>query len=244
MDDIDEVLQQVEAAALRLGWSREIAMTDKVAELEQRFHLLCMPNDRLRPAQIIDYLVEVTGLPRDQISDEFVERVTKSQRRLKLTDEQYLGLEAAQNYRCRLCGTYLTRHVRPHVDHIVPIALGGGDALGNLQLLCALCNQGKSDYVDWRLAVRYNRAGLTPAVRYSVLSRFNASCQWEACAGTSATDHLQVVLRVPEGRGGRAIFDNLWALCSSHAAERLRIQRHRTLVELRGIQYGITSLSR
>lgn len=37
------------------------------------------------------------------------------------------------------------------IDHVVPAALGGSNALTNLQLLCADCNQQKADSVlEWR----------------------------------------------------------------------------------------------
>jgi len=45
-------------------------------------------------------------------------------------------------YRCRLCRT---AGVPLEVDHIVPAARGGSDALDNLQALCVPCNRGKRD---------------------------------------------------------------------------------------------------
>lgn len=47
------------------------------------------------------------------------------------------------NFRCRRCGAGPT-DTRLVVDHIVPVALGGGGAIGNLQTLCVLCNAGKA----------------------------------------------------------------------------------------------------
>ncbi len=41
--------------------------------------------------------------------------------------------------RCRKCGTYR----RLTVDHIVPLAKGGGNHRANLQCLCKLCNKQK-----------------------------------------------------------------------------------------------------
>ena len=46
------------------------------------------------------------------------------------------------NYKCRLCGN---SGVPLEVDHIVPAARGGSDALDNLQTLCVPCNRGKRD---------------------------------------------------------------------------------------------------
>jgi hypothetical protein len=43
-------------------------------------------------------------------------------------------------YKCRICGR---AGVALEVDHIVPFARGGSDALDNLQALCFDCNRGK-----------------------------------------------------------------------------------------------------
>ncbi len=43
-------------------------------------------------------------------------------------------------YRCRMCGR---SGVELEVDHKIPIAQGGSDALDNLQALCFDCNRGK-----------------------------------------------------------------------------------------------------
>lgn len=47
------------------------------------------------------------------------------------------------NHACRSCGR-TPPEVRLHVDHVVPVALGGGDDPANLQTLCSDCNKGKS----------------------------------------------------------------------------------------------------
>ncbi len=51
------------------------------------------------------------------------------------------------NYRCVVCGASpaVDHSVRLEVDHIVPVAKGGSDDLGNLRTLCQNCNRGKSD---------------------------------------------------------------------------------------------------
>ena len=51
-------------------------------------------------------------------------------------------LYALQHGRCAYCPAKLTPF---HLDHIVPIARGGLNIEGNVQLLCQKCNQSKSD---------------------------------------------------------------------------------------------------
>ena len=51
-------------------------------------------------------------------------------------------LQSAQKGRCAVCRGTLARF---HVDHVLPLALGGTNEKNNLQLLCAPCNQSKFD---------------------------------------------------------------------------------------------------
>ena len=47
--------------------------------------------------------------------------------------------------RCRLCGAVPSDGIRLHVDHVKPWSKGGETVLENLQILCNVCNIGKSD---------------------------------------------------------------------------------------------------
>ena len=47
--------------------------------------------------------------------------------------------------RCRMCGAGPSDRVRLHVDHILPWSKGGETILDNLQILCDVCNIGKSN---------------------------------------------------------------------------------------------------
>lgn len=60
------------------------------------------------------------------------------------------ALSKVQRGRCAYCETRLAG-VEFHVDHIVPLALGGADRRSNLQLTCAPCNIAKSarDPIDF-----------------------------------------------------------------------------------------------
>ncbi len=69
-------------------------------------------------------------------------KVTAPQRNIS-TRVRALVMER-DNFRCRRCGA-TAKERRLAVDHIVPVAKGGGCDLDNLQCLCDLCNLGKSD---------------------------------------------------------------------------------------------------
>ncbi|MDE2462042.1 MAG: HNH endonuclease [Gammaproteobacteria bacterium] len=51
------------------------------------------------------------------------------------------------SFTCRKCGAH-GYGVRLEVDHIVPVAKGGSNALDNLQTLCFDCNRGKRDHLE------------------------------------------------------------------------------------------------
>lgn len=46
------------------------------------------------------------------------------------------------NFTCRYCGS-AAPDVVLHVDHVIPVTLGGGDTANNLVTACEDCNQGK-----------------------------------------------------------------------------------------------------
>jgi len=58
------------------------------------------------------------------------------------TAEDVRRLLVLQGGLCRACGVSLTV-VGYHVDHVVPIAKGGLNVAGNLQVLCPRCNLSK-----------------------------------------------------------------------------------------------------
>ena len=51
---------------------------------------------------------------------------------------------AEQDCTCPCCGIDLIAHGNYHLDHIMPLALGGTNDYWNAQFLCAECNLGKS----------------------------------------------------------------------------------------------------
>lgn len=70
---------------------------------------------------------------------------SEARRRVTLRDRY----EVLSRGSCACCGRTVAEHgVVLHVDHIVPVAAGGGNDLANLQALCWHCNMGKSDRLD------------------------------------------------------------------------------------------------
>ena len=65
------------------------------------------------------------------------------------TGEQILDLLRKQGNRCAECRKNLKAGY--HADHIMPLARGGSNDIGNIQLLCETCNlsKGYRDPIEW-----------------------------------------------------------------------------------------------
>lgn len=76
------------------------------------------------------------------------QRLAEARARGTHTDQQWMDLVTRFAMRCVRCGC--TPVPRPCKDHILPIYLGGSDAIGNLQPLCRECNSSKTaDSTNW-----------------------------------------------------------------------------------------------
>jgi len=64
-------------------------------------------------------------------------------------------LIASQGGKCAFCRTSIIK--RRHVDHIMPLALGGPNNKRNLQILCRTCNQRKGAFHPLVFAQREGR---------------------------------------------------------------------------------------
>ena len=62
----------------------------------------------------------------------------------KVSPDIKAKLLEVQGYKCPYCKADL-RQAKPHLDHIMPLALGGLHDDSNLQVLCAFCNLSKHD---------------------------------------------------------------------------------------------------
>lgn len=76
------------------------------------------------------------------------QRLHEARERGSHTEEEWAAVVDEFDRRCVQCGCRPADE--PAKDHIVPICLGGSDAIDNLQPLCRTCNSGKSlDTFNW-----------------------------------------------------------------------------------------------
>lgn len=61
----------------------------------------------------------------------------------KMTAKLRWSILESGGFRCRVCGHGASAENPLHVDHIVPVSLGGKTVPENLQILCSRCNLGK-----------------------------------------------------------------------------------------------------
>jgi 5-methylcytosine-specific restriction protein A len=70
--------------------------------------------------------------------------MTSKIRRRSLATRERLDLFLAARGRCQRCDWALAPGTRWEVDHVIPLALGGRDHAGNMQVLCVACHGGKT----------------------------------------------------------------------------------------------------
>lgn len=232
---IDELLERIRIHCTELGLGLEDALAEKAAELEIRAFLRCIPHSDLKSAQLHFFLEELLGKAP---TPELMERVLREGRGPSLDDDEYLRLEQTQRGRCALCGELLVPSVRPQVDHIVPVALGGKSNSSNYQLLCQQCNLGKSKLIGWVMGAPFFDEGYSCKLKYCVLTRYRGCCTAPDCLHSAKTTKIEVLTIVPVQRGGRIIFDNLRTLCFEHAAVQKRAWLGEATTRLRSIASG------
>ena len=79
--------------------------------------------------------------------------------RTRVSDEERRRLHKQQGGRCNYCGRRKA-FGDMQLDHKTPVADGGRNTPGNLQMLCVQCNTRKGDLTDGQFRRVY---GLTPA---------------------------------------------------------------------------------
>lgn len=236
--EVASALQRLSHACDQFGMALEEALLEKADELAVRQFLRCMPNDRIKDSQVVDFVREVLGR---WPSAEFLRLLQKSARGPRLAEEELIELENRQNGRCALCGRFLGRGANPQVDHVTPVSLGGESHMANYQLLCQQCNLGKSKLIGWIMgAPFFSGTGrqLTTKLRYCALAHARARCLANDCELSSRFSELQVIPIVPVPYGGRWIFDNLTVLCMEHARERERSIKKNALGKVQRARYA------
>ena len=194
----DVALEALRAACADLRIALSEALAEKAEEISCRAFQICIPNETLRTEQFPEYLKSIGRDPTSELLD----RIAQVRRGRPLSKEEIITLEQKQNLRCSLCGTMLDRAARPHVDHIVPVALHGGNEVSNLQLLCHQCNMGKGPLLSWVLGVPFQSRRESYRLRYCVLARANGKCQASNCKHSSLNTELIVTTQIAEQRGG------------------------------------------
>lgn len=216
MSDTGPLITTILELSRELGYSADEYLVEKIAELQGRIQLRMRPAGHLSQYQVDVFLKQY--LHREATKEER-ERARLERRSTRLSEDERTVIERRQNDRCANCGRFLDRDTQPHVDHRVPIALGGPDTFDNLQLLCGHCNMGKGHLPVWQVGIPYIERRLTKRLRYCVLARAHGSCQWPKCPRNISTCELKPVLQVPASMGGAWVFDNLIALCELHAGD-------------------------
>jgi 5-methylcytosine-specific restriction endonuclease McrA len=66
------------------------------------------------------------------------------------TADEVKYLKEIQSYQCLMCHKF-EPEITLTLDHILPISKGGGDGIGNCQMLCKSCNSSKNaKFIDFR----------------------------------------------------------------------------------------------
>jgi 5-methylcytosine-specific restriction protein A len=64
------------------------------------------------------------------------------------------------NNQCQSCQAKIYPGQKWEIDHIIPLALGGPDSLGNMQILCKICQNFKTSQQDMSQIAKAKRLEL------------------------------------------------------------------------------------
>ena len=131
----------------RKGWTPEqIAEDDRQRNLRWRLANAEKIRQRKRELYLQNHQHELDRArikrsknPEQQRIYEHNRRALKSRATGTYTQKDIVFLACTQKYLCVYCLTAISKE-NWHVDHIMPLALGGSNERTNLQLLCATCN--------------------------------------------------------------------------------------------------------
>lgn len=98
----------------------------------------------LRSDEIVDYEFDRSS---NTYCIKNIGEYTSSTARSQLNDKIRYRILNRDNHTCQACGkTPSIDGVKLHVDHRIPVAMGGSHNDDNLWTLCAQCNQGKKNF--------------------------------------------------------------------------------------------------
>jgi len=232
MTDFTIIARSLLSKCNECGIDPEIFIQEKLLELEERKRILLTPTAEWFKDNFSKYNEFASNILRRPITDEekysanklteFIKRRLSPQQPLVADEMLKRKLLEEANGRCSICGKLLTIETI-RIDHKIPLSEGGSSHPLNLQALCELCNNGKSDYFQetaqaaarpWyekRKSLLSGTVALSPKKRFCAITRDASSCR--LCGAKSCEAELMVVLRVPQKQGGQAVYDNLMTVC-------------------------------
>lgn len=76
-----------------------------------------------------------------------------------MSSDEWIGLKRRYGFRCLACNRAESLLVVLEPDHVLPVAIGGGSELANMQPLCRSCNASKgAKHIDYRIVIDVVRA--------------------------------------------------------------------------------------
>jgi 5-methylcytosine-specific restriction endonuclease McrA len=78
-------------------------------------------------------------------ANQSTQQYLRQRERSLMTPSLRVAILRRDSSRCRMCGASAAAGATLHIDHIVPVSLGGQTVPENLQTLCDSCNYGKSN---------------------------------------------------------------------------------------------------
>ena len=140
----EALIAEVDALALMMVRDIERRAKKAAADERRKQRKIAYRQTEVAKAKRRDYAVRWRlENPEKKAAEKRNRRAMEKSADGKHTGADILALAIAQKGRCAIC-KYTLEHGH-HVDHVVPLAAGGGNGPDNLQLLCPPCNISKSD---------------------------------------------------------------------------------------------------
>ncbi len=170
--------------------------------------------DAVHASEVAEMLAEVERATKQE-SDEAIERrrVNEAARTTRyrsrgggqIDEDVRSEVLARDDYRCVTCGS--DDHLQ--IDHVKPLAKGGGNEIENLQVLCRVCNARKRDRVRKREA----RAStdVRGQARISVESAETPSPDKETPHTPKKLTPTNIPPSPPKGGSSPTTFDRFWS---------------------------------